>query len=368
MAEPLKNQFGENILRIIGEELHRTSQAFDRDLFESTVREGFDDLELMPRAWKIADAMSIALPQDFEEACPILLESLGAPLDSTDSYGPTPFKYLPHTLFIARYGLAHFDLSMKAQYELTQRFTAEFSIRPFLENYPEQTLNVLRGWASDDNPHVRRLVSEGTRPRLPWAPRLRRFQEDPTPVIELLELLKDDSIRYVTRSVANNLNDIGKDHPDTLYSIARRWLKDAPDERTWLVKHALRSAIKRKEKGALTVLGFGEAVDCDILNADITPHIQLGDQVTISFDLKNPTEEHIDALVDLQIHFVKANQSSSPKVFKLKTFRLAPNECVSVTKRIRVAPMTTRKHYPGQHHVDVIINGTPRAVGAFTLS
>ena len=133
------------------------------------------------------------------------------------------FIYLPHVFFVAKFGVGHFEASMRAQYELTQRFTAEYSIRGFLERYPERTLARLREWAGDANAHVRRLVSEGTRPRLPWAPRLRAFQDDPQPVLELLELLKDDPELYVRRSVANNLNDIGKDNPTALIDTCRHW-------------------------------------------------------------------------------------------------------------------------------------------------
>ena len=167
------------------------------------------------------------------------------------------FLYMPHLFFVARHGLDHFEDSMRAQYALTQRFTAEYSIRAFLEKHPEATLARLREWAADPSQHVRRLVSEGTRPRLPWAPRLRAFQKDPRPVLELLELLKDDPELYVRRSVANNLNDIGKDHPALLTAVAKRWLRGATPERRWIVDHALRSAVKRADAGALGALGYG---------------------------------------------------------------------------------------------------------------
>ena len=160
---------------------------------------------------------------------------------------------------------------MQAQHELTQRFTAEFSIRPFIERHPEATLARLAQWTQDPSPHVRRLVSEGTRPRLPWASRLRDFQRDPAPVLALLERLKDDPELYVRRSVANNLNDIGKDHPDLLADVARRWLQNASPERRWIVRHALRSAIKRAEPGALSALGYGAAPTLAIERVRIEP-------------------------------------------------------------------------------------------------
>src|SRR5262249_34126743 len=150
-----------------------------------------------------------------------------------------------------------FEPAMRAQYELTKRFSAESSIRAFLMQYPEATYARLLEWARDGSVHVRRLVSEGTRPRLPWAPRLRAFQDDPRPVIALLELLKDDPERYVQRSVANNLNDIGKDHPELAVEVCRRWSARTSPGRAWIVRHALRSLVKKGHRGALEAVGAG---------------------------------------------------------------------------------------------------------------
>ena len=257
---------------------------------------------------------------------------------------------------------------MHAQHELTQRFTAEFSIRPFLERHPEATLARLETWASDPSPHVRRLVSEGTRPRLPWAPRLREFQKDPRPVLALLELLKYDKELYVRRSVANNLNDIGKDHPALLVETARRWMVDAPDERRWLVNHGLRSAVKRGESGALAVMGFGEDAKISVSNVNIAPkRVVMSGTVTIAFDITNTDSQLQSALVDFRIHYIKSNGKSSPKVFKLKIVKLKAQESIRLSKTVSLAEMTTRKHYAGTHQVDVIINGSPAVLGKFEL-
>lgn len=213
MAEPLKNHFGPEIPKRIAGMISAVFPRFDAQAFLDEAFKGYEDLHLTPRGWQIARALRRHLPDDFAAAADILIASLGPKLDRTEGLGMAPFLYLPHVLFVAEYGLDHFELSMRAQYELTQRFTAEFGIRPFLVRYPEQTLARLTAWTGDPSVHVRRLVSEGTRPRLPWAPRLRAFQANPRPVLALLERLKDDPELYVCRSVANNLNDIGKDHP-----------------------------------------------------------------------------------------------------------------------------------------------------------
>ena len=238
MAEPLKNRYGAEVPRAISDMISAVYPGFKSAAFVRDVLGGFDALELMPRGKKIAQALRRHLPADYEPALAILLDSLDQPHGRDTSLTLGSFLYLPHTMFVAEFGLAHFAASMRAQHALTQRFTAEFSIRPFLEQHPDATLRQLKAWASDPSPHVRRLVSEGTRPRLPWAPRLRQFQADPTPVLALLELLKDDTDLYVRRSVANNLNDIGKDHPELLTATAQAWLKDATTERAWIVGHA----------------------------------------------------------------------------------------------------------------------------------
>ena len=247
VGEPLKNHFGVGIPARIADMISAVFPGFGEDAFVGACLDGYDELELVPRGRKISKTLRDYLPANYPAAIDILIASIGPRLETTEGHGMAPFLYLPHVCFVAEFGLEHFEESMRAQYELTQRFSAEFSIRPFLERHTESTLARLEDWTNDSSPHVRRLVSEGTRPRLPWAPRLRDFQKDPRPVLALLELLKDDPDLYVRRSVANNLNDIGKDHPALLVETARRWLVEASDERRWLVHHALRSAVKRAE-------------------------------------------------------------------------------------------------------------------------
>ncbi|MFM9968606.1 MAG: DNA alkylation repair protein, partial [Burkholderiales bacterium] len=294
--------------------------------------------------------------------------SLGPKAEKIEGQGMAPFFYLPHTFFVAEFGLDFFEASMRAQYELTQRFTAEFSIRPFLQRHTQATLARLKDWANDPSEHVRRLVSEGTRPRLPWAPRLPAFQKDPRPVLALLELLKDDASLYVRRSVANNLNDIGKDHPELLVDVARRWLRGASEERRWVVNHALRFAIKRGDAGALTAIGYGREAKVSIGKVRIAPQrVLIGDKVNISFDLVNTLRANQDVLVDFCIHYLKANGKAREKVFKLKALSLEPRQSVTLRKTVSLAEMTTRKHYPGAHKVDAIVNGTIRPLGQFTL-
>ncbi len=369
MAEPLKNSFGPEIPQHLATMISHVHPTFPAQRFVRSALAGYAPLGLLARGRHIAGALRRHLPADYEQAIEILLASLNTPhTPPHDQTSMASFFYLPHVCFVAEYGVEHFDASMRAQYLLTQWFTAEFSIRPFLERYPEATLAILRTWATDPSPDVRRLVSEGTRPRLPWAPRLRAFQRDPRPVLQLLELLKDDPALYVRRSVANNLNDIGKDHPDLLAQTAKAWLRGASDERRWIIHHALRSAVKRGEPGALRVLGAHQEARVRLSRTSITPsRVRLGGSVTLAVELGNPQSTAQRLIVDFCIHFVKASGHARPKVFKLTSLQLAPGERVSLRKSVTLKPLTTRRHYPGRHRVDLLINGRPLPLGAFTL-
>jgi len=358
MAEPLKNSFGTDVPVRIGDLITRVHPDFDRGAFLSAALDGFEDLELTGRARHISNALAGTLPMDREKAIGILMASLGPENLEAELTGMESFLYLPHVFFVADHGLECFEASMRAQYELTKRFTAEFSIRSFLDRYPTETLRRLRQWAGDPNVHVRRLVSEGTRPRLPWAPRLKRFQEDPGPVLELLELLMDDSEEYVRRSVANNLNDISKDHPGVAVDVARRWWEGGGEERRRLVRHGLRSLIKEGNADALAVLGFQPGSPARLVEVLCRPgRVEIGERVRIEVTLMNPSDDEIGVLVDLRVHFVKANGSTSPKVFKGAELRLGPNERATFRKTVSVAQQSTRAHYPGSHRIEVMLNG-----------
>ncbi|MEI6714709.1 MAG: DNA alkylation repair protein [Verrucomicrobiota bacterium] len=368
MADALKNQFGPEIAKRLAADISRIYPAFTVAAFLHDALTGYESLELIPRARHLANALHKHLPEDYPTAISILLRTLSPVLTETERNGMAPFFYLPHTLFVGQYGLDHFEESMHAQYELTQRFTAEFSIRPYLERYPDETLARLRLWTNDPSVHVRRLVSEGTRPRLPWAPRLRSLQKDPTPGIELLELLKDDSDLYVRRSVANHLNDIGKDHPSILIEIANRWKTSATAERLWVIKHGLRSLIKQGNAEALAVLGFPQKTSTAVLTPLLSPsNPAIGEAVTLSFTLKNTKPQAQRVLVDFRIFFVKANGQAKPKVFKLQTVELEPHGEIRLSKKVSLAKMSTRQHYPGLHTVEILVNGQVFPAGNFHL-
>lgn len=246
-------------IECLAHNLRTVHRNFDAEAFAQRAKKGLKTLAILQRGHHIAQVLREHLPQRYDQAIDILLRSLTPPLTKTKDVGLGVFFYLPHISFIARYGLDEehnggrdpFEASMKAQYELTRRFSAEYSIRPFLIRWPDRTLARLTDWLTDPCPHVRRLCTEGTRPRLPWAIRIPSFIADPRPVLPILEALKDDESLYVRRSVANHLGDIYKDHAELMLEICARWLNGASTQRKWLLRHSLRYPAKKGVKEAV---------------------------------------------------------------------------------------------------------------------
>ena len=371
MADQLKTFFSAALVKRLAADVERVHRDFDSRAFVKAATSGLDDLELLDRGRHIARALARFLPGSYPDAINVLIKSLGTEhaTDELVGVGMGPFFYLPHTIFVAERGLDHFDLSMKAQFELTRRFSAEGSIRPFIAKDPERTLSVLREWARDPDAHVRRLVSEGTRLRLPWAMRVAWLDANPDRVLELLELLKDDPATLVRRSVANNLNDLGKVHPALLAETARAWLDGASAERRALVEHALRSAVKRGEPEALRLLGYGKKPAVAIESVRFTPRrVPIGERMTMGFTLRSTARVTQDLLVDVAVHFVKARAKTSRKVFKVKRVSLPPRGEVVLRATISLAVHTTRKPNPGAHAVDVVVNGESLRAGSFMVT
>jgi len=243
----------------LGHNLALSWRRFDSAGFRRAALKSLAPLSIMQRGHHVARVMREYLPVRYADAVDVLLGSLPPAGGATEDRGLGVFFFLPHVSFIATYGLdpEHnggadpFEISMRAQYELTKRFTAEFSIRPFLIRSPERTLARLLEWTRDPDPHVRRLCSEGSRPRLPWAQRIPAFVRDPRPALPILDALKDDPALYVRRSVANHIGDIAKDHPELAFELCTNWLRGASAERKWLIRHAVRHPAKHEVAAAL---------------------------------------------------------------------------------------------------------------------
>ena len=365
--QPFKNYYNEEMAWRLGGMVAQVYPAFDCEGFVAQVRPQLPPLELKQRIAVFSQALHDHLPADYSQAVEILLALLGPALNEEEGMFNDGWYMMPVAHFVEVYGLDHFDVSVRAMKEITQRHSSEFTIRPFLVRYPDAMLAVLHEWVHDESFHVRRLVSEGTRPRLPWGMRLHQFVKDPTPTLALLEHLKDDPSEYVRRSVANHLNDITKDHPDRVLTTLRRWQEGASPERGWLIRHALRSLVKAGHPQALALLGYGEAT-VSLVDFQVEPaQIELGQAVTFTFTLRNDAAAAQDLLIDYVVHYVKANGNTSPKVFKLNTRTLASGETITIQKKHPVKPITTRVHYPGTHTITIQVNGQNLGGGTFGL-
>ncbi len=341
--------------------------GFEQAEFERRVMSKLHDLELKARIHWIADVLSEHLPQEFPAAASAIEASLPPPLDpelTDDDFGD--FIFAPFGHYVAENGLEHLDRALACLRLLTMRFSMEDSIRAFLTADPDRTLDVLEEWAEDANYHVRRLVSEGTRPRLPWSGRLSLPADR---VMALLDTLHVDPTRYVTRSVANHLNDIAKDDPAAVLAALGRWRKAAAQdakELEWVTRHALRTLVKAGHQETLEFLGYRSDPPVEVTLQLETETVTIGESLVFSVELA--ASEDTGLIVDYVVDFLKANGSHSPKTYKLKTFHMKAGETVTLNKRHRLrGDATTYTLHPGIHHLAMQINGGQGRAVAFNL-
>jgi len=363
MAEPFKNVFDRDLIAMIGSHLSACDPGFDRSAFEEMACEGLEDLEFKARSRQITSALELSLPADFDRARGIIRAALHPDVDAaiggdSDGRGLRGWALMPIADFVAARGLAEFDASMDLLAEITCRFTAEFAVRPFILEDRDRAVAHVGRWTRHENAHVRRLASEGSRPRLPWGVRLTPFVEDPAPLLPVLEALRDDPSEYVRRSVANSLNDIAKDHPDLVADIAREWLRGASPERARLVRHACRTLVKHGHRGALDALGF-DAAELRLDEIRLTgSEVRLGDALEFEVSLHSLATSESRVALDYVIHHRKANGGTTPKVFKWKVLRIGAGEILSLTRRHPIRPITTRVYRNGTHRVEIAASGT----------
>lgn len=354
----LKDNINDASIARLAAAVTRVHPAFPGADFAAAAAAGLAPLALKQRVSAVAGALAAHLPQPFPRAGQVLRETVAAtPLDMWSAW--------PATEFVAGHGLGHPDDALAALAALTSHATAEFAIRPYLAAHPERTLRELHRWAADPDQHLRRLASEGSRPRLPWASRV-PLLADPQVTIPLLDRLHDDPEPYVRRSVANHLNDITKDHPDTALATARRWAATGGDGTAWVIRHALRSLVKQGRPEALELLGFDHGADVAVTGLTVTPGaLPIGGQVVIAFTLTAGSGAR--AVVDYVVHHAGARGPRAPKVFKLTTADLAPGVPRRVTRRHTFQHVSVRRLHPGPHRIDIQVNGRVLAGASVTL-
>lgn len=372
MGEAFKEYFNPAMVATTGSIFERAHPGFDRQRFERLATEGLAELELKARAIHIMQALDATLPDDFDAFARVALAALHPSEDPQGeglgfgAEGVAGFGAWPLTDLVTHRGIGCPEKALPLLKEVTKRFSAEFAIRPFLKAHRDFTLSVMNGWVDDDNRHVRRLVSEGTRPRLPWGMRLQDFVVDPAPILPFLTALRDDPEDYVRRSVANNLNDIAKDHPDRVAAIAADWLRGAPAARKRLVRHACRTLVKQGHEATLAAFGL-QAIDglgCRLGLA--RPVVHYGEALEFDVDLHGGTAGQ-SIVLDYAIHFLKANGSTAPKVFKWKETVLDHRGCLAANRRHAIRPITTRTYYAGRQQLEILVNGVSVAKADFDL-
>ncbi len=381
MAEPFKNLINADVVRRAGHHLQRAWPDFDQRRFEQLAITGLDALEFKARAQHLSLALEHTLPPDFHQAADVLQASLKAVPQpradhdpdkelgalTTDDTGLAGWALWAFGEYVARHGIEHPERALQALHAITQRFTAEFAIRPFMVRHPELTLATLSRWVNDPSAHVRRLVSEGSRPRLPWGLRLQALVQDPSPTLPLLLKLQDDPSEYVRRSVANHLNDIAKDHPHLIVDWLQNHLPEAPDTRRKLLRHACRTLIKDGHAGVLSAWGLGEPFEGQLALKLGASKVAVGDALPLQVTLQSGSAQAQTLELDYRVHHVKANGETSPKTFKGKRLTLAAGAQFVWIKQHALKPVSTRRYYPGRHQIDIQLNGQTLASAHFDL-
>lgn len=351
--EPFKNELSPEKARIIGAALKKAHPAFPLPRFTKGLDAALEPLELKQRVIHLAERIAGCLPEDPRVMFPVLTESLSAG-------GLRGFLVWPLTEIVSRKGLAHFKESMAALEEMTKVFTGEFAIRPFLKTHPDKSFKQLHTWCDHPDEHVRRLVSEGSRPLLPWGGNLPELLEPPHPTLGLLEKLHLDPSDYVRLSVSNHLNDFSKHHPQIVIATLTRWRKETPDEKRLekLARHACRTLLKSGHPGALELHGYGSSKALELETFELMEtRVKLGSSLGYRLVIRNASKKPLKVMFDYAIHHRKANGSLSPKVFKGRVKELAPGERWEIEGRHPVKPVTTRVYHPGGHGFEPRLNG-----------
>jgi len=354
----LKDWFDEKRYCSIARELAAISSKFDADVFLKHTLTGLGERSLMQRLHQCAVGVGEALPGTFQQKVTVL-RKLAPQLDHA-------FVAIFLCDFVATYGLAEFDYSMEALRFFTPYGSAEFAVRTFIQKDPKAVIQVMLRWAADENEHVRRLASEGSRPRLPWGLKLKELVRDPEPCAVILEALKNDESLYVRRSVANHLNDITKDHPEWVLSRLESW-DLAQETQLWIARHACRTLIKRGDPRALRLFGFGHKAAVSVGLTLSAKEIKLGDRLKLEAEITSESSKPQRLAIDYIVHYVKVRGAAFEKVFKWTELDLPAQKKVVLSKTQVIRDFTTRKHHPGHHRIELQVNGERLATAGFDL-
>ena len=360
MSSLLKDRYSPDYAERLASAVSEVWPRFDKAGYaQAVLGDGWADLELKQRMRRLSSTLHRFLPKPYARQVAVL-EKAAPPFGG--------FEGMLFPDFVEQFGLDDFDTSVRALEWLTQFSSSEFAVRPFIVRYGSRMMAVMRRWASHDNEHVRRLASEGCHPRLPWTMALPEFKRDPSPVLPILEALKADPSDYVRRSVANNLNDIAKDHPEVVLGVARRWLGKSKFTDA-LVKHACRTLLKRGDTRALELFGYRRTAGVEVTGLWLSAaKLRIGKDLRFGFTVVHRARRPVALRLEYAVDFVKASGRTTRKVFKISEGIFAPDKSRQFDRKHRFRDFTTRKHHPGEHRLTILINGEASAEGSLRLS
>uniref|UniRef100_Q31EX6 DNA-3-methylpurine glycosylase n=1 Tax=Hydrogenovibrio crunogenus (strain DSM 25203 / XCL-2) TaxID=317025 RepID=Q31EX6_HYDCU len=354
--DPLKNFYNAELIHALADTLSLYEPNFKRDAFQKAVLNNeWEMLELKQRIQTISLTLNRFLPNDFAQAAHILTQT---------AQHFKGFEYIFFPDYIEQFGQNHYDISVQALEAMTPYSSAEFAVRPLIERYPQKMMAQLLQWTQSENEHVRRLASEGCRPRLPWAKALKKFQHDPHPILPILEALKQDDSRYVRKSVANNLNDISKDHPELVLQTAQKWIGEHPHT-DWILKHGCRTLLKQAHPETLALFGFAKPSHDELSLFNVPAQVEIGASLKMIIALQTPQAKLGKLRVEVCLHYRRANGQLSYKRFKVVEGYYGKEK--KIEKYLSFQPLSTRRYYPGEHSLTLIINGQPMAEKSFEL-
>jgi len=358
MAEAWKDKLNRDTVGEFAQSIKSVYGVFNIDEFMKSTMKDWDSLELMARGRRITENMQKFLPADYKEAISIMDKVIAVCDDFFKMCFPT---------FVELYGTdeENWGISMAAMELYTQYSSSEFAVRPFIINHEERMMVQMYAWSKHENEHVRRLSSEGCRPALPWGVALAKYKKDPSPILPILEELKADSSEYVRKSVANNLNDISKTHPDLVAKLAKKW-HGKHKHTDWIVKHGCRTLLKKGNRDVLAIFGLSNADAVNVSGFTLSDTaIPFGGDITFSFEIE--AKEDTKVRLEYGMDFMKANGKQNRKIFQISEIAMKVGQKKSYSKSHSLADVSVRKHYPGVHAVTLIVNGAERGTLEFEV-
>ena len=358
--EPFKNVFNENFVKSFACKIKKFDKSFKKDEYIIHIMNNLENQELKERMRTISSSLNSFSSKKYKDMIEVLI-NVKKTMNHDESISLSSMV-LPD--YVEVYGLPYLKVSLMALEEFTKNSSSELAIRHFIKKYENETMNQMLIWAKSPDEHIRRLSSEGSRPRLPWAIALSSFKKNPSKVFEIIELLKNDEFLYVRKSVANNLNDISKDNKDLVIAFIKNNI-NVNKNLDWILKHGARTLLKDGNKEVLKYFGFKEILDLKIENFNVPLCVKQGEKLDFSFDLSS--EKTLQNLrIEFELVFVRLNNKTSKKVFMISQ-SFCKNKIKTVNKLYSFKNITTRKYYKGVHEISIIVNGIKKVSKNFIL-